>query len=257
MRENLKAISVASLIGIFVLIGKTIDLMIWDRFARARLKAHFLKLTSQGALWILGISVKHDQNTDKGAQLIVCNHLSYVDILIISSRYPAIFVTSEEVNEDPLLGMITRAAGCLFVERRHPFRLPQEIAEIESHLARGISVMFFPEGTTTDGTKIMKFKSSLFQSAKRLPQVKVLPLCLAYTHADGVPLDENAANKIFYYGEMTFAEQLKKLLSLKTIETTIDRLPETAVEDRKLVAHSAYRMISERYFAYNSCPHPG
>lgn len=250
MRPIFKGILLVFLIGMFCLVGHSIAFLVSNKQRRAKIQTKLIMGMSRLALFILGIRIRYDEGRDtQSTSLIVANHLSYVDILIISSRYPAIFVTSQEVSDDPVLGMITRAAGCLYVERRHPFRLPEEIAAMRELLSLGVSVAFFPEGTTTDGKSILKFKSPLYQASVGLPQIKVKTLCLVYSHANGEVLNDYHADQIFYYGDMTFATQFKKLLSLKSIDVTLDEVGELEVSHRKLAARSTRRQILEGYFS--------
>lgn len=249
-RRAIKTVLVVSGILAFCVVGKVIEWCVGDPKYRARAQSFWVSILSRWSLWVLGIKVSTPKSDPSSAPaLIVANHMSYVDILIIASRYPAIFVTSEEVAEDPLLGMITRAAGCIYVERRHPFRLPHEIRAMRERLEAGVSVAFFPEGTTTDGKSILKFKSPLYQASVGLPDVKVKTLCLVYTHANGVELNDHLANQIFYYGDMTFAEQFKKLLSLDSVDVNLEEVAELEVQSRKLAAHSTRRKILEGYFS--------
>jgi 1-acyl-sn-glycerol-3-phosphate acyltransferase len=250
MKITIKAISLILMIASFCAVGRLVLLLVTTKKVRAKIQGELISLLSRVSLFILGIQISCDEGREpKSTALIVANHLSYVDILIIASRYPAIFVTSKEVSDDPVLGMITRAAGCLYVNRRSPFRLREEIASMRDLLAAGISVAFFPEGTTTDGKSILKFKSPLFQASVDLPDVKVKTLCLVYTHANGESLTPAHADQIFYYGDMTFAAQFKKLLSLSSIRVSLEEVGDFKVAHRKVAAHTTRRKILEGYFS--------
>jgi 1-acyl-sn-glycerol-3-phosphate acyltransferase len=233
----LKGIFLVTLILSFCILGRLTLLLVKNKKTRAKIQGQLVSYLSRAALLILNIRVRSSEIENRYTPaLIVANHMSYIDILIIASRYPAIFVTSQEVADDPVLGLITRAAGCLYVERRHPFRLPSEIAAMREFLKMGISVAFFPEGTTTDGKSILKFKSPLFEASVGLPDIKVKTLCLVYSHANGEALNDTHADRIFYYGDMTFAEQFKKLLSLQSIDVTLEEVGQASVAHRKVAA---------------------
>ena len=107
----------------------------------------------------------------------MANHVSYVDILVIASRTPAVFITSVELKRTFPLGMLAWFGGSLFVERRSPAGLKQEISAIARTLQEGTSVVLFPEGTTFDGDHVRPFRSSLFTAAIRAA-VPVQPVCI-------------------------------------------------------------------------------
>ncbi len=150
------------------------------------------------------------------ACLIVCNHQSYLDILLIASRFPASFVTSMQMKETPFLGHMSILSGCIFVERRDKSNLHNEVRELTENLKRGISVLVFPEATCTNGEAILRFRRPLFQAAIDA-QVPILPLCLNYRSINGEKVNKTNRDKILWYGKMPFvSHSLKFLLLSKT-----------------------------------------
>jgi 1-acyl-sn-glycerol-3-phosphate acyltransferase len=127
---------------------------------------HIVGIYSKVLTWILGIKISHNLNTiDRNKNyFIVSNHLSYIDILLISSVLPTSFVTSVEMKNTPFLGQIIQLAGCLFVERRNKKNIMNEIGDIENALNKGLNVTVFPEATSTNGEQVLKFKRSLFMN---------------------------------------------------------------------------------------------
>src|SRR6185437_308568 len=99
--------------------------------------------------------------------LLVSNHLSYVDILIISSITPAIFVAKREVSGWPVFGPLARMGGTLFVDRGRRTLVGKTTDEIQSALDQGALVVLFPEGTSSNGQTVLPFKSSLLEPATR------------------------------------------------------------------------------------------
>src|SRR5437773_7774078 len=97
--------------------------------------------------------------------LLVCNHLSYLDIVVLSSIRPCIFVAKRDVRAWPLFGWLARAAGTIFVERNCRSAAAHEVARISSAIESGLLVVLFPEGTSSDGATVLPFKSSLLQAA--------------------------------------------------------------------------------------------
>jgi 1-acyl-sn-glycerol-3-phosphate acyltransferase len=186
--------------------------------------------------------------------LIVSNHLSYVDILIISSLAPSAFITSVELKHTFLLGLLARFGGSLFVERRSPAGLKREIAEITRALKEGLTVVLFPEGTTSNGDSVRPFRNSLFTAATETG-TDILPLCLKYTRVDGRPLGRGNRDSIFYYGGTSFFEHLPRLLSLRSVDvecTILTPIPALQRDSRKDLARTAHHAISAVYASRNS-----
>ncbi len=175
--------------------------------------------------------------------LIVCNHLSYLDALVISSQLRANFITSTEIKKTPGLGLLCRLAGCLFVDRQSIWKLRKEIEEITSHLKAGRSVVLFPEGTTTQGLRVGPYKSSLFESAA-LAGAAVISLALKAESIGAVKANSENLDLYSWYGDMDFLPHLKKLcrapemtVSLVKLETI---LPSRQKNWRKIAAKKSH-----------------
>lgn len=171
---------------------------------------------------ILGIKISHNlKSIDKSKNyFIVSNHLSYIDILIISSILPTSFVTSMEMKRTPFLGQIIQLAGCLFVERRSKKNILNEIGDIENALNKGLNVTVFPEATSTNGEQVLNFKRSLFQSAMNT-KVDVLPMTLNYKKVNGEKISLKNRDTVCWYGDMEFAPHLWSLCKARSIEVEI------------------------------------
>lgn len=182
--------------------------------------------------------------------LILSNHLSYADIFVISSFFPASFIASvDEVKNAFLLGKATELSGGFFVERRSRSGLRSEIEAISEILDLGINVALFPEGTTSSGDRVLPFKTPLLSIAEKAG-VEILPLCIKYTGIDGEALTENNRDLIYYYGDMKFFDHFFKLLSVKSVDaelTLLDRIDPREASSRKEMARSVYDMINSAY----------
>jgi 1-acyl-sn-glycerol-3-phosphate acyltransferase len=203
-------------------------------------------------LGVLGIRrhIKYPERLiKKNGCLIISNHLSYVDIFILSSLIPSVFVTSVELKNTALLGTIAKCAGSLFVERRKATGLKQEIDDIAFVLGQGFPVVLFPEGTTSNGDRVTQFKKSLFDSAVAT-QAEVLPVCLRYTRVNNARLTPQNRDAVFYYGGVTFSEHVPRLLSQKSIDVEVIPLKPIKVHarySRKDLAAIAHDAISTAY----------
>ncbi len=182
--------------------------------------------------------------------LILSNHLSYVDIFVISSFFPVSFIASvDEVKSDLLLGKATELSGGFFVERRSRAGLRSEIEAISEILDLGINVALFPEGTTSSGDRVLPFKTPLLSIAEKAG-VEILPLCIKYTGIDGEALTEKNRDLIYYYGDMKFFDHFFKLLSVKSVDAELmllDRIDPRTASSRKEMARSVYDMINSAY----------
>jgi 1-acyl-sn-glycerol-3-phosphate acyltransferase len=115
----------------------------------------------------------------RGPALIVANHVSYLDPIAILSRCAALPVCKGDVAGWPLIGGCARALGVLFVQRELPMERVRALRKVHALLAAGVSVLNFPEGTTTRGNHVAPFWRGTFGIAQRLG-VPVIPVALRY-----------------------------------------------------------------------------
>ena len=128
-------------------------------------------------LWLMGIRGRYDGSVHDGPCLVVSNHVSWADILVIGARWPFTFLAMHEVNGWPVVGWLARRVGTLFIRRGNG--APDAIRQVADVLRDGRSVIVFPEGRTTDGTTVARFHPRIFQAAVDAV-VPVQPLGLVY-----------------------------------------------------------------------------
>jgi lyso-ornithine lipid O-acyltransferase len=145
------------------------------------------------------------------AGLIASNHLSYLDILVYSAIAPCGFVAKREVRAWPAVGWIATLAGTIYVDRSRRSETHTIQPEIQSALAGGLRLFLFPEGTSSDGSRVLPFHSSLFQPAVDL-QVRVSAASIEYAIPDGV-----AAAEACYFGAMKLFPHLTNLLGKHSV----------------------------------------
>lgn len=184
---------------------------------------------------------------DNENYLLISNHLSYLDIPLILSQMPAVFITSVEIENTPFLGPLCRSGGCLFVERRNTSRIRSEIRAISDVLASGLNVVLFPEGTTSDGTAILPFKSVFFQAAK-FAKVKILPLCVGYLAINGQPFSMNNKDLVCYHGNTTFSAHLFRLLETNSITAKVKMF--SPLETENLTTRELSQLCHEQIYGY-------
>ncbi len=255
MRILLKAITLFLLLILYALVALGIMALPASRARRlARLTGNssfFARL----CLRVLGVRVHARRLKRKGIRqrrtnyLIISNHLTYVDILVVASLMPSVFITSVELKQTFPLGLFAWLGGCLFVERRSPAGLKREIEEIAKVLAQGTSVALFPEGTTSNGDTVRPFKNSLITAAITAG-ASLLPVCIRYRAANGRPVDPTNRDSLYYYGGTTFFRHLSRLLALRSIDVECVILRPIAThqhQSRKDLAARAHQMISSVY----------
>jgi 1-acyl-sn-glycerol-3-phosphate acyltransferase len=147
--------------------------------------------------------------------LLVCNHLSYVDILVLASLTPAVFVAKHEVKSWPVFGWFARLAGTLFVDRERRTHVGQVTDDIQAALNQGVLVILFPEGTSSGGQTVLPFKSSLLEPATRQSHSLFAGL-IRYEIDDG-----DVSEEVCYWKDMTMVPHLLNLLSKHTIRANV------------------------------------
>lgn len=165
--------------------------------------------------------------------LIVSNHLSYLDIVILSACLPVVFVSKAEVQSWPIFGRYARWAGSVFVRRHDKADIAQANAKIESILRSGVPVLLFPEGTTSDGRQVQRFHSTMLQPAIDAG-CTVTPCAIVYELDDGDP-----GHEVSWWGDMSLVPHVMNLLGKKTIRARVAfGEPMPATGDRKQLGSS-------------------
>jgi 1-acyl-sn-glycerol-3-phosphate acyltransferase len=176
--------------------------------------------------------------------MLVSNHLSYVDILVLGASVDAAFLSKAEVADWPLLGRLARDFDTLFLVRERRRDLPAMNQQIEATLARGIGVVLFPEGTSHRGDRVHEFRPSLLAPAAERG-LRVWAACLSYRTRDG---DPPASTHVCWWGDAPFGPHARLLLQLTGIEARVEFLAEPHVDgDRKVLAERLQGAIAARF----------
>ena len=221
------------------------SLFINDLTLKIRVKT--LSIICKILCWVLGVKSDIDKKNHEYPCLIVSNHLSYLDILIISSNYNCSFVGSvDQVKQDLFFGYIAKISGCIFVDRKDKRKIKSEMISISEKLEK-VSVCIFPEATTSNGENVLKFNSSFFQVCLN-NQKNINLLTLNYKAIDNKSVSNENRDYVFYYGKHIFLEHFLKFLKLKKIKVDItDRLISSNISDRKELADLSYKIIKNSY----------
>jgi len=118
-------------------------------------------------------------------ELVVMNHISFIDILALDALRPVHFIAKSEIRDWPLIGTLCVRTGTIFIERGRRHAVHEVLRTMAQQLQHGEVVSFFPEGTTSDGTRLLPFHANLFEAAIR-GRAPVRPVVLSYTQ-NGAP----------------------------------------------------------------------
>ena len=188
---------------------------------------------------ILGVTIKVTGRADKRPALWVSNHVSWLDIPVIGAHFPVHFLSKAEVEAWPVVGRLAKAGGTLYIKRGSgdSKAVAKQMAE---HLQVGRSVLFFPEGTTTDGTGLKRFFHHLFHAAC-VTGSDIQPVVLRYTDKQG-----NLHTVAPFIGDDEFSDHLLKVLQEQQIHVELKVLPRVSVygKDERSLAKELQAMMA-------------
>jgi 1-acyl-sn-glycerol-3-phosphate acyltransferase len=187
------------------------------RRVAARIGSRSCSFWGRAACFVLGI-----RRTVSGAPhgrpfIVAANHLSYIDILVLGSIYPSLFVAKKEVANWPLLGWVTRHAGTLFVDRERPKDVVRIGRLMERRLGQGFALTLFAEGGTSRGETVRPFLPSLLEPAARTG-VPCFAASISYdTPGESAP----PAETVCWSNGAPFPAHIRRLMGLPVIEARI------------------------------------
>lgn len=211
---------------------------------------------------VLGIRLNIEGAVASGAPvLLVSNHTSWLDIPVLSAVAPVSFVAKKEVGSWPFVSSLARLQRTVFVDRTRRQAAGETAGEIMDRLKLGDAIVLFAEGTSSDGNRVLPFKSSLFAAVKpsRTAQDRehaardgaeplVQTVAIVYTHLHGVPLGRADRPRVGWYGDMEMQTHAWKLLASGPLSVTIrisPPIPLAEYGDRKTLAVSSERAVRE------------
>jgi len=192
---------------VMIVLPKNIRHMIIQYWAKRLLRILKIKITLSGEVFkFLG----------KDSYLVVSNHISWLDIPVIFSLKPMTFVSASDVKTWPIIGMLAKISGAIFVERNRKSSLVEVIQAMNHHFKNEKrSICIFPEGVTSNGYQVLPFKSNLFQSAFE-SNVLLLPLSIKYKENNVL------TNRTSFHGSTTLFQSFKRVAKSNLIEVVVD-----------------------------------
>ncbi len=168
--------------------------------------------------------------------LLIANHLSYLDIIVLASRTPCVFVAKSEVKSWPVFGWFAQRAGTIFINRRSRRDAVRATEVIRAALDEGALVVLFPEGTSSSGATVRMFKSSLLEAAQGQTPSSNPPRSISVAALNYELSDGEAAQDVCYWGDHTLVPHLLKLLSKRRVRASVSfaRVQNTWRDRKKL-----------------------
>ena len=187
--------------------------------------------------------------------IYVCNHSSWIDVPVLGGRLEACFVAKEEVGHWPLVGTVARLGRTLFVSRQRK-ATGRERDDMRLRLQAGDDLILFPEGTSSDGSRVLPFHSSFFAAAKPGGQDErdteavplIQPVSIVYDRLGGLPVCRSTRTVFAWYGDMDLASHFAKLARWRGMRATVllhPVLDPVAFASRKALSLAAWTAIAE------------
>ncbi len=177
--------------------------------------------------------------------LIVANHTSWLDIPIITAVAPVVFIAKSEIAGWPLFGLLAKLQRSVFVDRQRPHKTAQVNHEIADRLVDGDPVVLFGEGTSSDGNRILPFRTALIGAAHialakaSLEEVTVQPLAITFARHHGLPLGRHERRALAWYGGLDLWPHLIEVMRRGAVDVIVawgEPIPFKADSDRKRIA---------------------
>ena len=172
------------------------------------------------ALAVMG--VRRDVRGDsRGGALLVSNHVSWLDIVVLSACRPMTFVGKSDIAGWPVFGTLARLQETLFVVRERRMGAADDANETARRVGAGQGVTLFAEGTSSDGSDVLPFRSALLAGAEGA-NVPVQSVAIAYLARDGEPLDAQGRRDVAWYADKLLAPHLLEIFALKSLEVRVE-----------------------------------
>ena len=221
------------------------------RTVAGRDKAHLPVLFHRGLARSLGIRIAcHGRPARRQGVLFVSNHISWADIPVLGARIPAAFVAKSDVAGWGMVGWLATLARTVYVERERPASTGEQRDAISERLRCGDSVILFPEGTNSDGTHVLPFKTALFAVTSDLPDVLVQPVTIAYTSVNGMPVTRERLPDLAWIGDTELMPHAMAFMKLGRVRAEILFHPAVRAADfagRKALARHCETVIGDGY----------
>jgi len=214
--------------------------------------------------WLLRIKVRQVGVASAAAPtLFVCNHISWLDIVVLSAALPASFIAKQEVNDWPFFGLLARLQRTVFVERNNRHRTVEHRDEMRERLETGDNLILFPEGTSSDGLRIHNFKSAFFATAEHPIRGRLLtvqPVSLGYAELNHMPVGRRWMRFFAWVGDEDLLPHLWRFLKVGPSTAVLEFHQPVTIEhfaSRKGMAAWCHQRVLEGLSDINAGRVPG
>jgi len=179
--------------------------------------------------------------------IFVANHSSWLDIPVLGGQLEACFISKGEVGTWPLIGLVARLGRTVFISRQRG-ATRRERDEMRARLAEGDNLILFPEGTTSDGSRVMQFRSAFFALAEGSDSPLIQPISMAYDRLAGLPIGRATRPLFAWYGDMDIASHYWRLARHRGMRATVvlhAPLDPEDFPDRKSLSHAVWRIVAD------------
>ena len=223
---------------------------IFLQFFSKKISEKIVQIFHKLVLWLVNISVEviGERNQKNLPTLYVSNHLSYLDIPVLGSIINGRFIAKNDISNWPIIGFLSKVGNTIFINRNFRF-LKKNKSIIYNYISKGNNVILFPEGTTSDGIRVLKFKSSLLSSLEK-QNILIQPIVIKYKSINGIPLNRWLKPIIAWYGDMDLKPHLINIFKLFSIKIKIVLLPSINgknYRNRKDMTYTLHRVIDNFY----------
>ncbi|MDP1614239.1 MAG: lysophospholipid acyltransferase family protein [Methylococcales bacterium] len=223
--------------GLIIAVGVFPAINVLFVASKARIQRDLIK--KQWLRWfsaIVNLHIIKDGELPEQPAIVVSNHISWLDIIVIGQYLPAHFVAKSDILSWPVIGFLSRQAGTIFIRRGDKKHILATAEKMIWLLKQNSNIIAFPEGTTTKGNEVLSFHASLFQPAL-LTKSTIQPIAIQY---QGM-----AKEHAPFVGDDAFVPHLIKMLALEKIEVQLSFLPvvNTSGKNRHSVSHETRELI--------------
>jgi len=193
------------------------------------------------ALLRIRVSVVGNPVRDR-AVLFVSNHVSWIDIVVIGSITPVAFVAKREVASWPLVGVTAKMQRTVFVDRGRRHQTGDAVSEIVNRVASGTSVVLFAEGTSSDGNRVLPFRSALLGAIEDQGEgasILMQPMAITYIGQHGLPMGRQHRPLVAWYGDLDLMPHIRAFIERGAVDAVVtygDPVPADRDVDRKAMS---------------------
>lgn len=211
-------------------------------------KVGFARLYWAVVCRLLGLRVRVIGVPVRGQPVVfVSNHSSWLDIPVLGGRLKACFVSKGAVARWPVVGIIARLGRTVFVSRQRQ-ATGRERDDMKARMARGDNLLLFPEGTSSDGVRVLPFRSAFFALAESEAPPLIQPVSVVYDRIGGLPMLHANRSVFAWYGDMALAPHFWRLAQLSGCRASLLLHPPIdprTLAGRKVLAQAAWQSVAE------------